>query len=208
MWFLQSMSIVCYCEELQRSRIAGKGLWHIWYRGWVYLQGILIETENSQLRLESLTTFPALKQEILGGKLLLFQSCLLLKPELKRPLFGQAMCHLWFRAALCALPNPMVKTWLKRKMKKRCLTLKTQEQKINLTCKISASGTAATCVPCLISLPFCWYPKRQPNLLLSPRVSIKPLIVSWRWDISAVASIAWEASTSHLMKCRWALHTF
>lgn len=36
---------------------------------------------------------------------------------------------------------------------------------------------------------------------------IEPLIVSSCWYISAEASIAWEASTCHLMKFRLALHT-
>lgn len=120
MWFLRCMAIACYCEELQRSRTAGKGLWHIWNVTRVYLEGILIETENSQLRSESLTSFPPPKQEIPGGKLIPFQPWLL-KAEGKGALSWPGRVTSDFMLLLGTLLNPVVWSWERDTPKKKKL---------------------------------------------------------------------------------------
>ena len=112
MWFLHHMVTVCYCKEFQRSRIAGRSLWHIWNVAQVYLKGLLIETENSQLRSESLRSFPPSKLESPGGKMILFQLWLL-KPEGKGAL--RWLGNAWPLISCCAVHpmNPLQWAWEK-----------------------------------------------------------------------------------------------
>lgn len=88
----------------------------------VYLEGILIETENSQLRSESLTSFPPPKQEIPGGKLIPFQPWLL-KAEGKGALSWPGRVTSDFMLLLGTLLNPVVWSWERDTPKKKsCLT--------------------------------------------------------------------------------------
>lgn len=130
--------------------------------------------------MESLTTFPAPKQEIPGGKLLLFQLCLLLKPEVKgalrQPGSVSPLFSCYSLAPYCIDPG-------KRKMKKSCLTdvmaifENTGAENQSVVQVHQAQAGSHSCTTAFISLLLGWYLKLQPNLLLSPRAPVAPLIV-------------------------------